>query len=180
MAAAAPVIGGVMGAGGALMEGDERSKALTAEAEAADKNAKLAREDAAYNAERQSMNAGQRIAQMRTGFAASGITSDSVSALEVLRMSSINAEMDRLNIVHGGEMRARNLEDRATAARIGARKAKKIGQINAFTALFGAGAKAASYGDSGGSSSMGSTDSGGSYSGSDSSGGSYLDAGAIA
>jgi hypothetical protein len=170
-AAGVPLIGGLMQAGGALMEADDRAKGLRAEADAADKNARNALSDAAYNAERQEMIAGQRFAEIKTGYAASGISSTSVSAIEVLRASHINAEMDRLNILHGGRMEAEGFKDRASAARAGAKRAKKIGEINAFSSLFGAGANAAMMSDGGESNSRASSREG--YGSAGGSGGNY-------
>lgn len=150
MGASAPIIGGLMSAGGALAEGEGKAADLDREAEIQTKNAALARAAAETNAKHQQMISGQKIGSIQADYAASGVTSDSGSVMDILRQSHVNAEMDRLNIIHGGEVRAINAENRANSARAGARNARSAGTMNAFSAIFGGGAKAMQY--SGGSS----------------------------
>ncbi len=157
--ASVPIIGGMFQAFGALEEAQERAWALEDEAKVARKNAKLTREAGKFNSEKQWREAEKAFGATKADYAASGISQDSGSVLEVLRASYASAEMDRLNILYGSEMQAQDLDQKASAADEGADTAKKLGQFNAFAALFGAGARAASYDT--GSSSSNSTPSGG-------------------
>lgn len=144
MAAAAPLAaaGGVLGAWGALEEGDAKSDMLKEEARAAEENAVMSLQAGKYNALKQGIIAKKTIGAMNTDYAASGTTSDSGDALEVLRESHTNAELDRQNIVYESEMKAKSYRRRASAAREGADAAKRAGEINAFASLFSAGASA--------------------------------------
>ncbi len=141
---AAAIIGGAgLEAAGSLIESKEQQRALEAEAEAAEQNAFMAREEGRINSERQQAEAQQVFGSMKAGYAASGVTSDSGSVLEVLRQSYTNAESDRLNILYGAEMEAVNYENRAQAARYAASQTKKMAGFRAFTSLFRGGAQAA-------------------------------------
>lgn len=145
-AAAVPmmVAGGLLGAYGAKQDAQQRAFELEAEAKDAEQNAIMAREAGRYNAQRQGIIAAKTIGGIRADYAASGVTSDSGSALEVLRESHANAELDRQNILYGADARARNYEARASSARAGARGVRGAGDINAFAALFNTGARIAS------------------------------------
>lgn len=144
MGAAAPIAlaGGVLSAYGSLSEGQAKSAALEEEARAAEENAVIARKAGKYNALKQSIVADKTIGSMNADYASSGISSDSGSVMDVLRSSHINAELDRQNILYESEMKARNYESRAKAARQGASSAQSAGTINAFASLFSAGANA--------------------------------------
>ena len=168
-----PILGGIFGAGGALMEADDKSRQMKDEAFALEQNAKIALEAGAYNAERLMVNAGKQIGAMQSDYAASGITSDSGSVLDVLRESHANAELDRMNILYGAEMKSLDLMGQASAARRAGKRAKQMGNFNAFASLFGGAAKSASYDSSGTSSSSSASDYG-------SAGGSGLDTGSFA
>jgi len=143
--AAVPFIGGIFKAGGALSQAQDRAWVLEDEAISAEKNAGLARQEGAYNLERHRIVSAKTMGGISADYGASGITADSGSVLDVLRESHTNSEMDRQNILFGAETKARNYEDHARAARQGAKNAKKMGQFNAFAALFMGGAEGASY-----------------------------------
>ena len=96
---AVSVIGAIQGAGAA-------SDAASYNAKVAENNAIAARQQAAANAEAQSRAARQRIGQMEANYGASGISMEG-SALDILEQSARDAELDRLNIIYGGEVRAR-------------------------------------------------------------------------
>lgn len=139
------MFGGLLSAGAQIEESQDRAYALESEAMAADENARLARLGGAYNAARQSMQSQKIIGGIETDIAASGVASDSVSALEVLRESHRNAELDRQNVVYGAELSAYNYTSRARAARAGAAATTKAGRMNAFNSAFGAGARSLDY-----------------------------------
>lgn len=142
MGAALPIVGSLFKAGGSMLEADDRAYQLEDEARAAEENAVTSRAAGAYNSERQRIVGEKTEGGIRADYAASGISNDSVSALDVLRESHMASELDRQNILYGAESRAGNLENRARAARRGATSAKAAGEVNAFSALFEGGAKA--------------------------------------
>ena len=144
-AGAVPIAGGVFQAIAGLSEADEKSDELTRMAETEERNALVAREAGRYNAERQQRMATKEIGAIRSDYAASGITSDSLSALEVLRERHTNAELDRQNILYGADMKSVNLANKAKMSRVKASKIRHNKETNAFLTVFGAGAQAAQY-----------------------------------
>ena len=144
MGAAGPlaVAGGLLGAYGAIKEGDAKADALEEEARASEENAIISRQAGIYDAQKQSLIAKKTIGAMKADYAASGVSSDSFDALEVLRESHTNAELDRQNIVYQSEMKAKNYSRRSKAAREGASATREAATINAFASLVSAGASA--------------------------------------
>lgn len=172
-AAAAPVLGGIFGAGGAQMEASDKAYAMEDEAAAADRNAANAKIAGQYNAEKLRMYSDKVEGGTRSDFAASGVAGTSASALEVLRESHMSSELDRQNILYGADVRASNYQARASSLRTGARNERQMGTFNAFSALFGGGAKAAAYMPGGGSGGGGGGDASGGGYGTAGGGGSY-------
>lgn len=136
--AAIPVIGGLFSGAGSLSQSNDEKNQLKDLATTEDRNAVIARARGQYDAQRQNIMAGQKIGESIAGYGASGIKQDSGSVLEVLRNSHINAEMDRLNILHGAELNAINSENKAAAARYGAKRIDQTKYFKAFSSFFGA------------------------------------------
>lgn len=82
----------------------------------AQRNAKLAKEQAKYNADLQQVQAEKEVASTRAGYAASGVTSSSGSVFNVIQESVFNAELDKQNIINGGDIRSRSYVNQAVAA----------------------------------------------------------------
>lgn len=143
--AAAAVGGGLIQANAARSQARAEAKALLEEARVQRKNALIAREVGAYNASRQQTASTQQLGTVVADYASSGISLDSGSVLDVLRQSTVNAELDRQSIIHGAEIDAVNSLNRAAAATSGARNAIKAGKQNAFNSLFQSGLQAASF-----------------------------------
>lgn len=142
-AVAIPIIGGIMGAGGALMEASDKQEAYENEAQQLESNAKMTRASTNYNAMRQGMIADRKIGGIETAYGASGISSESATVLNVLAASRSNAEMDKLSILHEGDVRASGLEERARYDRSAGDRSKQMGYFNAFSSLFSGGSRAA-------------------------------------
>jgi hypothetical protein len=140
------IFGSLLSAGAQINESQDRAYVLEDEANAADQSARLAEIGGAYNAKRQSNQAEKVFGGIQADYAASGVSQDSGSALDVLRESHMNAELDRQNILYGAQMTAFNYRNKARAARFGAESAIKAGRMNAFASVFGGAAKAADYG----------------------------------
>jgi len=152
MASYAAMAGGMgLGAFGALVQGQQTSDVLQYQATIQSRNAAEARASAQYNADRQSVIASRVIGAESTGFGASGVEASSGSVLSVIGASTANAELDRLNILHGGEMRAVNYENQASLDQLGARHAIQASYFDAISSLVGGGSEMLSYNYGGGS-----------------------------
>lgn len=181
--AAIPIIGGLFSAGGSLAQSWDEKNQLEDLAATEEKNAVIARARGKYDAQKQDIMAGQRIGESIAGYGASGIKQDSGSVLEVLRASHINAEMDRLNILHGAELNAINAENKASAAKFGAKRIDQTKYFKAFSSFFGASSNSLANMSSGPSNKpqMRDVGSGGYYgSAGNSAGQSYTDTGSMA
>lgn len=177
MGAATPVIGGLFGAAGVQSEAEEKAWALEDEAIANTRNAKIARDAGKFNVAVHDIKSTKELGATQADFGAAGVSADSGSVMEVLRESYASTALDRANILYGAEMKARNFEERAAAARRGAKAARKTGEVNAFSMLFGAGFNAASMYDGGSGGSSGGAARGGGYG---TAGGSYSDTSGVA
>lgn len=138
--------GGMIGAMGSLMEANDTREAYEREASELEANARYTRLTAKYNADRQQMIAGKKIGAMSSDYAASGVSSDSASVIAVIGASRANAELDRLSIMHGGELRASAMEQRAQRDKDAGSWAMQVGYFNAFTSFFGGAAKGSQQG----------------------------------
>lgn len=113
MSAGIPLIGGAFSAGAIDDETSATAEALLRDQHLQEKNAEIAREAGQYNAARQQDSANMSYGATSADVAASGITQDSGSVLDILRQSHQNAELDRLNILHGAELQAIDASNRA-------------------------------------------------------------------
>ncbi len=176
------LIAGAMQAGGQIMQAEEQSNSMLREADAQDRNASIAAAAGRYNVSRQQAEAYKTIGSIHADYAASGVTADSGSVMDVIRESHINAELDRQNIQYGTDLRVLEARSRGQALRTGADNARRAGYYNAFTTLFSAGMMGAGKGGqlkpgTGGSTSgMSGTSMSQGYG---SAGGSYADTGSI-
>lgn len=150
MASGAMVAGTTLKAGGALYQGEQESAALDKQADLQRENARIAREKGDYDANRQEIIAGHKIGAATAGFGASGVSSQSGSVMDVLRMSAANAERDRLNIIHGANVRAVNFENQAILDEHGAKSALQAGYFNALTSVLTGAGQAYGHGSGGG------------------------------
>lgn len=133
-------VGGGFKAAGALYQGQMESASLDQQASMQRDNARVAREKGLADAYRHGIVATHRLGGIKAGYAASGVGANSGSALAVLAMSTANAERDRLNIIHGSELRAVNFENQAILDEYGAKSALQASYYNALTAVAGVGA----------------------------------------
>lgn len=119
MMAGSSILGGIMGASGAVEQAQQQANQLRAQQQAAEFNAKtkqlqaqVAGREATSAANLQatrsrSMISKQRALQAQNNYF--GQTAD-----QLLDVSSANAELDRLNIVYQGESKAKGLQSSAT------------------------------------------------------------------
>ena len=141
-AAAIPWIMGAMAAVSAVQAvqaGRQAKKTSEYNAAIGERNAGLARSQAAADADAQQRHARQVIGAARAGYGASGITLEG-SPLDVLESSAANAELDRQNILYKGELRAMGYSEGAALDRVRGDSAQRAGYEKAGSAiLMGAG-----------------------------------------
>lgn len=147
-AQAAQGIGSVVGAAGALVQGQAQANALDRAAEIERNNAALDIQAGEENAAISSIKSNQHIGAIQAGAGASGISQDSGSILDVLAASTANAELDRQNIMHGAKVRAINYENQAAMDEAGAKSAVQGSYFNALGSVLQGGSKV--FGDSAG------------------------------
>lgn len=138
-----PILGGYFQAQAIDQETAATASALRRNAEIQDKNAEIAREAGEFNAAAQQRESIMAKGAQITDSAASGTTQDSGSALALLKQSHINAELDRLNIIHGAELQAISAENEASSLRRQAKNVKAGAEYRKYAAYAGAGARAA-------------------------------------
>lgn len=135
------VLGAMSSANAAKKQAANESAAAEYNAGIADRNAGIARDQAAQDAEAQRRTNTQKLGSIRAGYGASGVTMEG-SPLDVLQMSAYNAELDVQNIKYKGELRALGYEDTAGLDRMRASAAIEEGDDKAQGILIGGLAKA--------------------------------------
>lgn len=100
----------------------------------ANNNAIAARQQAEAEASRQQRLSAKAIGDMRAAYGASGVTREG-TALDVLEESTINAELDRLNILYGGEVKASGYSSTAALERSRASSAGGVNWLGAGSSL---------------------------------------------
>lgn len=129
------VAGTAISAVGALQAGKSQSDALGYNAEVQENNARAALASAKLNADKNDIMAQKVMGQARAEYGASGVTATSGSVLDVMSASAMNAELDRQNILYGGQVRAINYQNQASLDRAGANSALNGSYFNAFGKL---------------------------------------------
>lgn len=170
MAEAMAVVSGGLKAVGSIMQGESAASAANTQADWAQDNARLSREDAALsrlNADRaraegyaaedtQRRGARLQLGRQAAAIAQSGVVAGSGSALDVATQSATFAELDALNVRYEGLMRGTSFEQQAVGydreavghereAAIGRYSAKSARQAGYWGAATGILSSAASY-----------------------------------
>ena len=156
MASAVSIAGAGLSAYGAIQQGQMTSDTLNNQATNLQAQANEAEQKGQYDAMREQLVSGQRIGTSIAAYGASGVAANSGSALSVIQASHQNAELDRLNILHGADIRAINYQNQASMDRYGAQSAKlgsywqALGDLSLGVVKSGAGQRAAAPNTSGG------------------------------
>lgn len=108
---------------GNIVQGQGEASALNYNAQIQQNNATAALISAKLNADKSSLQSNKIIGQAKANYGASGVTSDSGSVLDVIAASSANAELDKQNILYGGQIKAINADNQASLDRISANNA---------------------------------------------------------
>lgn len=152
--------GSAVGAIGALIQGQSQAGSLKYNAEVQENNAKAALLSAKLNADKQSLQFNKTQGQAVAGFGASGVEGDSGSVLAVLGANAANAELDRQNIIYGGQVRQINYENQASLDSFGAQSALNGSYLSALGGLAKGGAQIAGSMSGGGAGGGGGTNAG--------------------
>ena len=139
MAVGLMAAGTVIGALGALKEGQSASEAGKYNAKTATANAQAAREMATLEGAQQRMLAFKTVGAMRANFASSGLAKTG-SVEDVLADSMANAELDNMIIKYRGEAAARGYTSQAQLSNMQASAAKSGSYWSAAGTLLGGGA----------------------------------------
>ncbi len=132
--------GAAIGAVGSILGGMDQKSSLDRAADIQDENADQALRTASENANKQQMIASKDIGTIKANYGASGVESTSGSVMDVLGASAANAEIDRLNIIHGGDLRALNYRRQADMDRTAGSRAETAGFIGGGAQAITAGA----------------------------------------
>lgn len=140
VALVATLAGTAMSAVGAIQQGSAAKNAASFNAAVANNNAIAARQNAAASAKRQQREARLRAGANRAAMGASGV--EGGSAYDLLEDNAMEEELDRLTIIHQGDLRAAGLEASAGLLTAQGKAAKKAGLTSAAGTLLKGGAKA--------------------------------------
>jgi hypothetical protein len=124
MAAAIPLAGGALSAYGDIQQGQMTSDSLNEQARNLTAQAVEAEQKGQFDAMRQQLLSDHKIGASIAAYGASGVAANSGSALNVIQASHMNSELDRLNILHGADIRAINYQNQASMNRYGADSAR--------------------------------------------------------
>lgn len=143
--AAAPIIIGLIGAGvqavSMIKQGQDASNAAAFNADRAQKNAVISRQQAGEDARSFRIFARKQLGDIRSAYGASGVTMEG-SPQDVIENGAANAELDALKIIHGGEIKAQGFQSDATLDSAMARSSGQSGYLSAAGTLLSSGAKA--------------------------------------
>lgn len=123
MSAALPIAGAALSVYGDVQQGKMTSDTLNNQADNLTQQAAEAEQKGQYDAMREQMLATQKIGTATAAYGASGVAANSGSVLDVVQASHQNSEMDRMNILHGADIRAINYSNQASMDRFGGQSA---------------------------------------------------------
>src|ERR1700677_2292701 len=137
---------GLISAIGSMYQGQTTANALDAQANLADQNAQEAEAQGQFNAMKEQMLAGIKIGSISANYGASGVKSTSGSAEAVIAASTSNSELDRLNILHGADVRSIMYQNQASMDRVGATSALTGATFSGIGSIVKGGMTAAAFG----------------------------------
>jgi hypothetical protein len=129
---------------GALNQGQQAKNAAQFNAQQAQNNALASRQQAEANAAAQQRAARLKLGSMRAAYGASGITMEG-SAMDVLEASAATAELDRQNILYGGELKSGGYQSTAGLELMRGENAETGSYFSAGSALLSGAAKAGAF-----------------------------------
>lgn len=151
MAAYAAMAAAAVSAYGAIQNGKAQAATAQSQADAADYNAKVGQQNAeatlragSANEEAQRRKSAVEMGRLHAGMAENGIGLDSGTATDLTVQSSMNAEMDALNIRYGAAQNAQALQSGAVLDLASARNSRKQAKSAMTSGYLNAGASALS------------------------------------
>lgn len=135
---------------GDIIQGNQTANSLRYQSSIQTQNAQNALTAAALNANKQQMQTTRALGGITAGYGASGVEQSSGSVQAVLGASAANGEMDRQNILYGGQIRSINSENQASMDNYSANNAIAAGYFNAVSGVLTAGGQMFAQGSGGG------------------------------
>lgn len=145
MAAAIPYImaaAAVVGAIGAIRQGQAAKAAADFNAKVQEQNAQIARQEAQDALANQRREDYMRLGAIRAAQGHSGGSGSEGSVLDILGDAAAQGELERQRIVYEGELKARGYQNTATLDRYSGANAEIGGYLKAGTELLGGGGSA--------------------------------------
>lgn len=139
VALAMMAVGTAVNAYGQYQAGKAQQRAAEYNAQIQERNAEIAKQQAEYEARRQAKRTRQVLASQRVAYNASGFVGSAGTALDTLRQTMQEGEMDRMAIMYGGDVEAVNQRSQAALSRMKGKAAAQAGRIGAFGTLLGGG-----------------------------------------
>jgi hypothetical protein len=121
---------------GQYQQGQAQERAYNYQAAVQERNAQIAKQNADYDAQRQSSRLRRAIGSQRAAVLASGIQMEG-TALELQQDTVQQGEMDRLAILYGGEINYQSARSEAELARMQGKAAGQAGTTAAFGTVLG-------------------------------------------
>lgn len=143
---------------GAIRGAQDKSSTLDYEAEVQERNARATMVSAKLNSDKMMMQFRKIQGNDIANYGASGVDQSSGSVLAVLGSNAESAEIDKQNLLYGGQIRAINYENQASIDRVAASRTMTAGYLSALGGLSLAGTRAYAAKSSTGYDDMGSTD----------------------
>lgn len=140
----AQIAGTAMSVIGAINQGQQAKSAANYNAQLANNNAIAARQQAEVNAAAQQRASRLKIGSMVAGYGASGVTMEG-SPMDVLEASAATAELDRQNILYGGELKSGGYQSTAGLELMRGENAETGSYFSAGSALLSGAAKAGAF-----------------------------------
>lgn len=135
--AAIPYVIAAVTAVGAIQQAQAAKKAANYNAQLADENAKIARQQGDSHAAQIRRQSVLGLGDMRASFAANGVSLEG-SALDVMADSAYQYELDKQNARYNAELKARGYSNEAQLQRARGESAMTAGYLKAGSSLIGA------------------------------------------
>ena len=137
------IISAAVSAYGAYQQGETAKKSAKYQSQIAQRNADIARRNAALQGIQQDRLNRLRLGTIRAAAGASGGVSDQGSVLELVADSAIQGELKRQDIIRAGEIKAAGLEAGSALTLFEGEAASTAGKVGAASALLGGASSAA-------------------------------------
>lgn len=139
-------LSGLISGIGAIMAGQSTANSLNAQANLQLQNAQEAEAQGQYNALKSQLASSLKLGTISANYGASGVQATSGSVQDVIASSTSSAELDRLNILHGADVKAINYENQAAMDKVGAQSAITGSYFQAAGSIIGGTAKGIAFG----------------------------------